>query len=140
MIQRAATGPIDELAGVLVDMRTRIQTLEVIAHRHRFDLDPTTWTAPVLLNGWVNVGAPSQVAQYRRVGDIVSIRGVITAGGIGLNAFVLPVGFRPPADLTFSCSANGAFGSLTVTAAGAVTPAAGAAVAFSMVASFSVTA
>lgn len=140
MIQRAATGPIDELAGVIVDLRSRVQTLEVIAHRHLFNLDPTTWVAPALLNGWANAGAPFQAAQYRRVGDIVSLRGVFGAGAIGLAAFNLPAGFLPPADLTFACSAGGAFGSLTVTAAGAVIPAVGAAAGFSMVAAFSVTA
>lgn len=139
MIPRSTTGPIDELAAVLADLRSRVQTMEVIAHRHQFDLDPTAWVAPALLNGWANAGAPFQVAGYRRVGDVVSLRGVFGAGAIGLAAFNLPAGFLPPADLTFACSAGGAFGSLTVTAAGAVIPAVGVAAGFSIIAAFSVT-
>lgn len=139
MIPRATTGPIDELAATIVDLQSRTQTLEVIAHRHRFDLDPTAWVAPALLNGWANAGAPFQVAGYRRVGDVVSLRGVFGAGAVGLAAFNLPAGFAPPADLIFACSAGGVFGSLTVTAAGAVIPAIGPAAGFSIIAAFSVT-
>lgn len=138
MIQRAATGPIDELAGVIVDLRSRLQTLEVIAHRHLFDLDPTTWTAPTLLNGWLD--SPGfQGAEYRLVGDVVSLRGVIDSGTVGLPAFVLPPWFAPPADLLFACSDGGAFAELLVASTGDVTPTVGTGTAFGFAVSFSVT-
>lgn len=139
MIQRSATGPIDELAGTLTDLDQRTQTMEVIAHRHRFNLDPTAWAAPVFQNGWANLGGIWQVAQYRRVGDVVQIRGTITAGVIGAIAFVLPVGFRPPAATTFACTSAGAFGSFSIAANGAVTPNVGAIAFFGLDCSFSVT-
>lgn len=139
MIPRATTGPIDELAAILADLRSRTQTLEVIAHRHRFDLDPTAWTAPALLNGWADLGGIWQVVQYRRVGDVVEIRGVIAGGTIGLAAFVLPVGFRPPAALVFATDSNLAFGQFSIAANGTVTPNVGAAAYVGIQASFSVT-
>lgn len=139
MRSRAATGPIDELAGILADQRARTQTLEVIAHRHRFDLDPTVWTAPAFLNAWANFGGVWQVAQYRRVGDVVQIRGTVNAGVIGAAVFVLPVGFRPPADMAFSVPTFGTFGTLVVTGAGNVIANTGSNVAFWLTAQFSVT-
>jgi hypothetical protein len=139
MIPRSTTGPIDELAAVLTDLRARVQTVELLAHRHRFDLDPTAWAAPVLLNGWVNIGGAFQVAQYRRVGDMVELRGVIAAGVIGLACFQLPVGFRPPANVNFACESAAAHGAFAVTALGNVVTTAGNNAAFSLQASFSVT-
>jgi hypothetical protein len=139
VIQRTATGPIDELAGTLVDLRSRVSTLEVLAHRHVINLDPEAWQAPVFQNAWADLGGAWQVAEFRFVGDLVEIRGVIAGGTIGLAAFTLPVGYRPPADLVFAASSNGAFGSFTITAAGVVTPTVGSAVSFSVMASFSVT-
>lgn len=139
MIPRSTTGPIDELAALLADLRSRTQTLEVIAHRHRFDLDPTAWAAPVLLNGWADLGGIAQITQYRRIGDVVQVRGVLTAGAIGAIAFVLPVGFRPPAALLFATDSNGAYGQFSIEANGNVTPNVGVPASFAVQASFSVT-
>lgn len=139
MIPRSTTGPIDELAATIVDTRARLQTVELLAHRHVFDLDPTAWAAPALLNGWADLGGIWQVAQYRKVGDVVQIRGVIAGGTIGLAAFVLPVGFRPPAALVFATDSNLAFGQFSIAANGTVTPNVGAAAYFGLQASFSVT-
>lgn len=59
---------------------------------------PTAWTAPTLLNSWVDYGGGYQTIQYRKVGDMVQVRGLGKNGTIGfVNAFVLPTGFRPPA-------------------------------------------
>lgn len=58
------------------------------------------WTPMVLINGWTNFGTFFDAA-YRKVGDIVEVRGVVkntvslTAGGSS-DVSVLPVGFRPP--------------------------------------------
>lgn len=64
----------------------------------------TTWTNATLLNGWVNMGAPMNVTQYRKIGDIVYLRGYVYGGSAGTNLFTLPVGFRPPATLAIPCS------------------------------------
>lgn len=34
MIARGSTGPVDELASVIVDTRSRLQTTELLAHKH----------------------------------------------------------------------------------------------------------
>lgn len=138
MILRAATGPLDELAGTIVDLRSRVQTLEVIAHRHLLDLDPSGWIVPAFLNAWVNLGAPWQTLEYRIAGDVVTVRGVVTGGAIGLAVFTLLPAFCPPADIVVPVSSNGAFGSVTITAAGNVTPTAGNAASVSLCFSFSV--
>jgi hypothetical protein len=61
----------------------------------------TTVTAGVgYTNGWSDFGAPNQVMRYRKtiLGD-VEVQGSMKAGTLGLAAFTLPVGFRPPANL-----------------------------------------
>lgn len=59
----------------------------------------TAWTAPTLQNSWANYGAPYQLAQYRKVGDEVQMRGLVRLGTVGSVICTLPVGFRPPAAL-----------------------------------------
>ena len=90
----------------------------------------TPWIAPTLLNGWANLGAPWQVAQYRKVGDIVYLRGVITnptpvATNASSGMFTLPTGFRPAnyEIASANCagaSGYGAIGRVNMTSAGAV--------------------
>jgi len=85
---------------------------------------PTAWTAPTLLNGWVSYGAGFIAPGYRKVGDMVQIRGAVKSGTMGVSAFNLPVGFRPPAAFDAQVySDNGSaiqVCSLTITAAGDV--------------------
>lgn len=68
-----------------------------------FNSVPGAWTAPTLLNSWVNVGAPQQVAQYRKVGDMVQLRGSVKNGTAtsGTTIYTLPTGFRPPTQHIF---------------------------------------
>jgi hypothetical protein len=138
MIPRSVTGPVDELAAVLTDLRARVATVEVVAHRHVFSLEPTAWVAPSFSNGWANA-AGVQAVQYRRVGDEVQLRGVMASGTVGAAAFTLPAGFRPPATLYLACSSNNVYGQMTVTNAGVVTPTVGSNVWFAVVGRFSTT-
>jgi hypothetical protein len=59
--------------------------------------DSGGWTAPSLLNGWINYGSPAQITQYRKIGNRVDIRGGIKTGTANL-IFSLPAGFRPAYD------------------------------------------
>jgi len=61
----------------------------------------TAWTPVTFNNGWANKGGTDQTCQYRKIGDIVYLRGTMTKTGItyGASAFQLPVGYRPPATL-----------------------------------------
>ena len=99
----------------------------------------SAWTAVTFAGTWVDFGAPWQVAQYRRRGDDVQIRGAIKSGTINTAAFTLPAGFRPPADLAFTADAAGALGILTVTSAGVVTPLSGGTTFFTINCQFSTT-
>lgn len=74
-----------------------------------------SWTPLTLGNNWSNLGAPWQVAEYRIVGDVVTVRGTIRNAN-ALTAMVasivatLPAGFRPKANEIFGCNCAGASG------------------------------
>lgn len=59
----------------------------------------TAWTAATLQNSWVNYGSGYETAAYRRVGDMVQLRGLIKNGSLNVPLMTLPVGFRPPQKL-----------------------------------------
>lgn len=143
MIQRSATGPIDELAGTLTDLDQRTQTLEVIAHRHRFNLDPTPWVGVPFNAGWADAAVFAlQLCQYRRVGDEVQLRGTcfgVAPAAIGGVIFTLPLGFRPPMNLVFPVVSNNAFGIIIVNFLGDVIAFAGNLASFNLTVQFSVT-
>lgn len=71
---------------------------------------PPAWTPVTFQNSWVNNGGVDQVCQYRKIGDIVYLRGSMGSGALSSIAFTLPTGFRPPAllrprPLTFTSGA-----------------------------------
>lgn len=86
----------------------------------------TAWIAPTFTNSWVNYGSGEQIAQYRKAGDKVEIRGSIKNGTNGTPAFTLPVGFRPAAIRRFAVDSNGGYGRVIVGSDGTVTPSLGA--------------
>lgn len=94
-----------ELARITVGAAvTSITNANILDRRVSAPAKATAWTAPTLLNSWVNFGTTFQVAGYRKVGDVVALRGMIKNGTVaGLTVlFTLPSGFRPPADLIFA--------------------------------------
>lgn len=83
----------------------------------------TAWTAPTLLNSWVNFGGVYVGAAYRKVGDMVQLRGSIKNGTVtaGTTIYTLPVGFRPPATHVFATlDGNNAISRFDVDASGNV--------------------
>lgn len=68
---------------------------------------PSAWTAPTLVNSWVNNGAGHQNARYRKIGDVVYIEGSIKNGVLNGVIFTLPAGFRPPAIFRTAASDGG---------------------------------
>lgn len=109
-------------AGAFATVKARLEALED---------DEASWTAPTLTNSWVNVGAGFGTAGYRKdAHGFVHIKGAIKSGTIGQAAFTLPTGYRPEASCRFACVSNSAFGSLTITSAGVVTPNAGTTASF----------
>lgn len=94
----------------------------------RYVTAPTAWTAVTFVGGWVDYGdGVNQTMQYRKVGDIVELRGLIKTGAIPSTAFVLPVGFRPPKSLSFATVSADAFGRIAISDIGEVAVAQGGA-------------
>jgi hypothetical protein len=83
----------------------------------------TAWTAPTFQNAWVNFGFAStqwSLAGYRKIGDMVWLKGLVKSGTVGAAIFTLPVGYRPSADALFAVDSNNLFGVIDVTSAGVV--------------------
>ena len=99
-----------------------------------FPDDPGAWSSPTLLNSWANAGGVDATVQYRKNGATgnIELKGTLTSGAIGGNAFVLPAGYRPAARRQFACNSNNAHGALIVLATGDVLPAAGSNVGFAL--------
>jgi hypothetical protein len=92
------------------------------------------WINMALVAPWVNFGGALQIAQYRKVGDRVEIRGVIKSGVINTAFFTLPVGYRPPTngDMGWPVVSNSLFGYTVISSAGVCTPAVGSNVSFNL--------
>lgn len=80
---------------------------------------PTPWVNVTFQNGWtVWTGNTS----YRKIGDMVYIRGTAASGAVGTTIFTLPTTFRPPAQLQFlQTSWATAFANIGVNPDGTVT-------------------
>lgn len=62
----------------------------------------TSWTAPSLLNNWVNHGEGYEIAGYMLDGaGFVHLKGLLKDGTINNDIFILPVGYRPSLDKRF---------------------------------------
>jgi hypothetical protein len=81
----------------------------------------TAWQSiGTFTNGWT---AGSPPPQYRRSGNIVTLRGLVTGGTNSTPAFALPVGYIPYSPLFIACVANTALYCIAAIAlTGAVTP------------------
>lgn len=79
---------------------------------------------PGFLNGWVNsVTAGDTPAGFLKTeSGYVNLQGAITTGTVGSAAFVLPPGYRPPTNVAFAVTSNGAAGIVTIDSGGNVTP------------------
>ena len=93
-ISNAGGGTIGAGSYVLVEDITTIAPGGVLT---------TPWTDVTFQNGWTNFGGGYQTCQYRKVGDIVYLRGLMTHATGNSVAFTLPAGFRPPAALEYPC-------------------------------------
>lgn len=78
----------------------------------------STWTAVTYQNGWADYGLGFQVAQYRKVGDEVQLRGLIKGPALNQVIFTLPTGFRPPAPVIWGVAGTDAFAELRLAADG----------------------
>lgn len=135
--QTSPTDPVDQFLQPGKDLERRVADLERALGR----ASSVPWISPPGLNGWNNYGAPWQTCQYRKVGDIVQIRGLVAGGTIGLAVFNLPAGFRPPGQLLWATDTNpNAHGRLEVETGGNVIARTGSNTYFSINCQFSTTA
>jgi hypothetical protein len=89
--------------------------------------------AAAFANSWANEGGSYPAAKYWfDVQGNVHLEGTIDDGTIGLAAFTLPVGYRPPAAYTFAVDSNDLYGMCNVGSDGVVTPAVGSSTRFSL--------
>lgn len=82
----------------------------------------SAWTNLTLGTGWANFGAGYQGAQYRKIGDMVYLRGLVTrTSGVGTTITTLPSLHRPVANMLFDVQSNDALGRLDISTVGVVT-------------------
>jgi len=77
------------------------------------------WTAFPFAAGFSDLGGGWQAVQYRKIGDIVYLRGAIakiSSFAVGDVLGTLPPGFRPPAPVSFACLAPGGTAGINVIA------------------------
>lgn len=82
---------------------------------------PTAWVTATLQNGFTVLSGYAAPA-YRKVGDVVQIRGSVAGGAVVQTLFVLPVGFRPPYPKQWLNASYGAFGLWEINPDGRVYP------------------
>lgn len=61
------------------------------------------WQTPTLENAWANYGGAWANARFMRKNGVVYVQGLVALGADGTDILTLPAGFRPSADLIFSC-------------------------------------
>lgn len=90
--------PGEQLAETIADMRREIAELQRAAAG-----GPEAWHyigdvgEPAFQTGWANFGGGHRTARYRKVGDDVTVEGlVVRSSGTGASPFTLPAGYRPP--------------------------------------------
>ena len=95
-------------------------------------VEDNEWKYFVYENSWVDNSSTTNSAQYRKVGDIVELRGTVKDGTLGTAIFTLPVGYRPAKNTNLSTVANNAFGYAYINTDGEVDATSGSNVWFSL--------
>jgi len=85
-------------------------------------IDQEAWTAPTLLNSWVDFGSGFQGARYRITKEgIVMIQGLVKNGtAANADIFTLPAGYRPAAQLILPARSSAGASEIRINASGVV--------------------
>ena len=79
------------------------------------------WTGLSFGSGWASYGGGFNSGQYKKVGDIVFLRGLVArTSGVGTTIATLPSGYRPAAQCVFITNATDAFGRVDVQTDGVI--------------------
>lgn len=104
----------------LEDLLARVASLEraLVSDGWRYIGDTGE---PAFQNGWVNFSASINGACYRRIGDMIYLRGAIKNGTVGYAtpAFVLGAGYISPEECEHDVSVDGGVGRVYVGSANA---------------------
>lgn len=90
------------------------------------NLDVTTqigssWTTLTLNTGWVNYGSPYDNAGYKKVGDLVFLRGLVArTSGSETIILTLPAGYRPILNPLFIVATNTGYGEVEINSSGQI--------------------
>ena len=88
---------------------------------HTHKLIDTGWLTPTLINGWAVYDALfGNAAMYRKIGNMVFLRGLVKNGTAGSVIYTLPVGYRPTVRMLFIVDATGGYGRLDIDPNGSV--------------------
>jgi hypothetical protein len=78
------------------------------------------WITPTLINSWAAYGLGWSLPGYRKIGDVVYIRGLYKNGALGTTLFTLPAGYTPAQSVIFSIRASDANGQARILSGGSV--------------------
>lgn len=82
----------------------------------------STWTGLSYFSGWTDFGGAYTSGGYKKVGDIVFLRGLVArASGVLMTIATLPSGYRPAAKEIFSAPSASGYGQVTIDSAGVIT-------------------
>lgn len=141
----APVDPTDRFADTIKSLQ------EQVAELQRAASNVTPWRRvgasgqPAFTNSWVNFDPSATTferAAFRKIGDIVYIRGLVASGSLANAVFVLPTDCRPPKTLVFQsiCSSVATVARLDIDAVGNVLAQSGANGFFSINCQFSTSA
>ena len=81
----------------------------------------TAWAGLSFGSGWASFGIGFNNGEYKKVGDIVFLRGLVArTSGVGTTIATLPSGYRPSAQCVFITNATDAFGRVDVQTDGVI--------------------
>lgn len=80
------------------------------------------WISVTFQNGWADFGPGYSTGQYRKIGNRVSLKGMVKNGTMGSPIFTLPSAYRPANSelVQFPVASNDAFGIVYINGSGGV--------------------
>lgn len=104
----------------ITDKRVNVDILNSSLASRAIVIQPA-WTAPTLLNGWVNLGSVNSIISYMKdTLGFVHLKGHGKTGAVGTIMFNLPVGCRPAETLDFATICSSGIANISITGAGNV--------------------
>ena len=114
--------------GTLTSLLTTAKTSIVAAINELFNNKANktqqSWITPTLENGATSYNGTDPYGYFKDEFGMVHLRGTIKTLGVGtaFRMFTLPIGYRPEQDIFKSVTSNFAFGNVTISKGGLVTP------------------